>query len=129
MGKITSGATDSAQKAVSGSFSGVGVSGPAFNLQKNDGIALPPNFAGVFNAALWGAFSGGVETPFVGTVNLERSFDGGVAYQIVSTDSVGTPATYTGDVNACVTETEQGVLYRWNCTAYSSGTINYRISQ
>ena len=32
-------------------------------------------------------------------------------------------------LNVAWAEPERGVLYRFNCTAYTSGTINYRMSQ
>lgn len=65
-----------------------------------------------------------------GTVQLERSFDGGNIYLpcnigtgVLAIFNAGTP------VSIAFGEPEKNVLYRFNCTAYSSGTINYRISQ
>lgn len=57
---------------------------------------------------------------FTATVTLERSFDGGSTYHTV--------ATYTSATEARVAESEVGVLYRFNCTAYTSGTVTYRLS-
>ena len=78
--------------------------------------------AGVANVLI----SGGV-----GTVQLEKSFDGGSTWHVLSSDSTGTDAAYTtaSDVafNGTINEPEYGVKYRFNCTAYTSGTINVRI--
>ena len=69
----------------------------------------------------------------VGTVQVEKSFDGGTTWYPVSKDSNGTDAAYTtaSDTafNGTVEEPEHGVQYRLNCTAYTSGTITYRISR
>lgn len=70
-----------------------------------------------------------IGTTFSATVNLERSFDGGATWNAISEDTKGTIASYTAAVNGLVFEPEQGVQYRFNCVAYTSGTINYRISQ
>ena len=66
-----------------------------------------------------------------GTVRLERSFDGGVTW-IPDTIQGGTTAMSFVDFSAVsqrILEPEQGVFYRLNCVAYTSGTINYRISE
>ena len=73
-----------------------------------------------FNVSLWGTFSGGAQ--------LERSFDGGTTWLPIT--AAGTQLyKWTGPASEVVDEAEYGVLYRLNCTAYTSGTINYRISQ
>lgn len=68
---------------------------------------------------------------FAATVQLERSFDGGSTF-IVCNGSIGgyfTPAQWTsGPVSIAFGEPEKQMLYRCNCLAYSSGTINYRLS-
>jgi hypothetical protein len=78
------------------------------------------NFYGAFNVALWGTF--------VGTVQLQRSFDGGTTWLPASFDGQGDIASYTQPISVVANEPEHGVLYRLNCTAFTSGTINYRIS-
>lgn len=88
-------------------------------------------------AALYGAFNvliyanSGPNGAWTGSVQLERSFDGGTTW-IVCGDALGTSnqAIYaTGkDVSRVFAEPERGVLYRLDCTAYTSGTINYRLS-
>lgn len=75
---------------------------------------------GPFNAFLWGAF--------VATVELQRSFDGGTTWLACSVDSIGTPADYAAPVSLIVAENEPAMLYRWYCTAYTSGTAHHRIS-
>ena len=81
---------------------------------------------GVDNAAL---FVGSAIT-WVGTVQLEKSFNGGKDFIIASTDNTGTLAQYNNGtpVSTQFGDGESGVLYRVNCTAYVSGVINYRLS-
>lgn len=95
--------------AVSGSFSGVGQSASI-------------KIRGMANVSL---FFGGA----VATVALERSFDDGATWFVVSKNSVPEDASYTDNVDAVIEESEPNVLYRWNCTAFTSGGITYRISQ
>jgi hypothetical protein len=67
----------------------------------------------------------------VGSVVLERSFDGGTTWsglyaggvQLYSWSYVGTA------VSEVAFEPEFNVLYRLRCSSYTSGTITYRISQ
>ena len=71
---------------------------------------------------------------YVGSVQLERSFDGGATFIIWSEDRTGTMAIYAAGtpVSYSFGEPEKGVLYRLNATAYTSTstiTIHYRISQ
>jgi len=54
------------------------------------------------------------------TVALQRSFDDGSSWKTIE--------SYTADTEKYATEVEAGVLYRLNCTAYTSGTIAYRLS-
>jgi hypothetical protein len=78
-------------------------------------------FYGSFNLSLWGTF--------VGTVRLERTFDGGTTWLPVSSDPAGDNLQWTAPFSGTWTEVEHTVGYRFNCTAYTSGTINYRGSQ
>lgn len=73
-----------------------------------------------FNVSGWGTF--------VGTVQLQRSFDSGVTW-LPQTLLGAATNSWTAPFSEKITETESGVLYRLACTAYTSGTINYRISQ
>lgn len=85
----------------------------------------------------WGSFNvvfGGTSGPngsYTATIRLERSFDGGTTWYVVGVGGTGAQAVYSTpnqDVSVVFTEPEKGVLYRLNCTAYTSGTIAYRIS-
>ena len=75
-----------------------------------------------FNASLWGTFSA--------TVQIERSFDGGTTWLILTANGTQLEK-FAGSqvISENLQEDESGVLYRFNCTAYTSGTVNYRLSQ
>lgn len=67
------------------------------------------------------------------TVKVERTFDSGTTWKVVSRDLVGNEASYTTSsaaaaVNTWLEEPEDGVLYRFNCTAYTSGSVVCRMS-
>ncbi|HEV2674147.1 MAG TPA: hypothetical protein VGV37_06355 [Aliidongia sp.] len=102
-------------------------------------MAFPPVIAG--STALATAL-GGTDalalfnsTAWAGTINLERSFDGGSTWLTCNIGGSGTAASYIGatqagvPVSLTVAEPERQVLYRWNCVAYASGVINFRISE
>lgn len=103
---------------ISGTFTGTG--------QSATGVVF-----GAFNVVIWGTPLGGagVSGTFSGTVQLERSMDGGTTWVVVATDGTGTQAVYTTPVSVAGMEPEDGILYRFDCTTYTSGTINYRLSQ
>jgi hypothetical protein len=84
------------------------------------GNSSTTRFIGQFNVSLWGTFSG--------TVILERSFDGGTTFLPLPTDTIGTANAYTVPVTLVVNEPEPGAIYRLRCSAYVSGTINYRMA-
>jgi hypothetical protein len=73
-----------------------------------------------FNISLWGTFSA--------TIAVQRSFDGGVTWLPLTLAGVAT-AQYTAPCSEMIGNPEMGVAYRVACTSFSSGTINYRISQ
>lgn len=72
----------------------------------------------------------GAGITYSGTVQLERSFDGGATWLVCNIGGAGALAQYTTGtpVSFVFGEPEMEVLYRLNCIAYSSGAINYRIS-
>lgn len=76
---------------------------------------------GNFNIAVWGTF--------VGTVVLERSFDGGTTWIPRMWEFTQTNVSLTSQTSGVMSEPELGVLYRFRCSAFTSGTINYRISK
>jgi hypothetical protein len=83
------------------------------------GQSATPVADGDFNLSLSGTF--------VATVQVERSFDAGTTWLPV-TYVDGSALNWTAPVSTTLNEPESGVLYRLNCTAYTSGTVTYRIS-
>lgn len=78
---------------------------------------------GPFNFSIWDTF--------VATLSLERSFDGGTTWMNVTRND-GSANAFTAPVSMSVPGDDSGeadVLYRLNCSAYTSGTARYRISQ
>lgn len=73
----------------------------------------------------------GAAINYSATVQLERSFDGGLTWIVCNIGGSGQLAQWTAGTPVSLTfgEPEKNVLYRLNCIAYTSGTINYRISQ
>lgn len=100
-------------------------------------LAFPPQYdntavvTGTANAVFTGDGTTG-QASFA----LERTFDGGSTWLTCNIGGGGTPAEYsfgggsglTAPVSVVVAEPEQGVSYRLNCTAYTSGAFNYRVS-
>ncbi len=86
---------------VSKSFTAVGV-GTALKVAERDG------------------FTYDVSGTFVGTVKIERSFDGGNSWEDVVT---GITSAASGTVANIRTLQGVGALYRYQCTAFTSGTI------
>jgi hypothetical protein len=86
---------------------------------------------GAFNVALYG--NGGPNGAWVGSVQLERSFDGGTTWIVCGIGGAGQQAIWaTGtDVSFIAAEAEFGVSYRLHCTAITNGVsapVNYRMS-
>ena len=65
---------------------------------------------------------------FTATAQLECSYDGGSTWIPASLDTSGDAASYSTPVSLTGFEPEKGIYYRVNCTAYTSGTINVRLS-
>lgn len=104
---------DQANAVVSGQFTGTGVS---------------PTFLcwGPFNVSIWGTSP--PEGTWGGTVRLERSFDGGTTWLVTGGATQNSWSTANQDVSVVVGEPEKGVGYRLNCTVFTTGPINYRMS-
>ena len=103
--------TDAGKNVVAGTFTATGQSA-SFAVR------------GKFNALL----SGGVAT-----VAIEKSYDEGTTWYAIQ-DVPGTilgPFTMASDLqlNAVLEEIEASMLYRFNCTAFTSGTVTFRLSQ
>lgn len=110
MGKMTTTATELAQTVLLGTFAATAAV-PASS------VALLGNF----NVAVWGTF--------VGTAQVVTSFDGGATWIPVVNKRTGANITFTTPGAIQEDEVEPGVLYGLICTAYTSGTINWRISE
>lgn len=108
MGKKTPSSTDDTTTIVENSFTGTGNSASFY-------------FKGSFNIALWGNF--------VGTVKPQMSFDGGTTWLDITNINTGTAYSFTAPLVALLTQPESGVLTRLTCSAFTSGPINYRLSQ
>ena len=108
-----------------GTVAGV-VSGTSVTLVLPPGATAAGILAGTDNAAVFT----GAAIVFNATVQLERSFDGGATFIPCNLGSGGILAQWTtGPVSLTFGEPEKNVLYRLNCTAWTSGAISYRISQ
>lgn len=68
-----------------------------------------------------------LNTVFVGTVILEKSFDGGATF-VPAKDANNNVVTLAAPGTFSCNEVEAGVLYRANCTAFTSGAPTSRIS-
>jgi hypothetical protein len=100
---------------------------------------VPLEFAPTTNAILVSGADAaasftGAAVEFEGTVQVERSFDGGKTWIVCNIGGSGQLAQYTTGTPVSLTfgEPEKQVLYRLNCTAYTAQTgvsLNYRISQ
>jgi hypothetical protein len=65
---------------------------------------------------------------FVGTFRIERSLDAGVTWAPMTSNGTGI-ASFTGPASEILAaEPEWGAIYRWKCTAYTSGTGAVRLS-
>lgn len=76
--------------------------------------------AGLYNLTVSGTF--------VGTWTLQRSNDGGSTWADV-TDYTGVVVGSTTTMNTVLIDAEDNIKVRVNCSAYTSGTISYRLAQ
>lgn len=81
------------------------------------------------SSSFFGDFNITVSGTFVGTLLVERSFDAGVTWNALTTDFAGTSAQITAPASVVAFEPENSVYYRLRCSAYTSGTAAWRISQ
>lgn len=108
MGKRTPTSADKTLTFVSGTFTSTGQSSAAI---------------------FWGAFNITISGTFVADLGLQRSFDGGTTWVNVSKNTSGEPFLISIPASLTWAEIEQDVLYRLTCTAFTSGTIDYRLSR
>lgn len=66
---------------------------------------------------------------FVAQIEVQASKDGGASWAPISGDGYGTPMLLQSNIRRWQWEPEQGLLYRLQCVAYTSGTITYALSQ
>lgn len=108
-------------RLVSGTFTATGQSA---SFAVTDERTSEFQSAVLFNVTLSGTF--------VATVAVQRSFDSGSTWHTVSKNADGDAASYTAPISLTIQEVEgreeAPVLYRLNCTAYTSGTVTYRMS-
>jgi hypothetical protein len=110
MGQVASGGPDLAQTVLQnspGAFTGATAGNGVFVL-------------GDFNVQIWGTF--------VATVVLEQSSDGGVTWVPEVSRFTNTAISFNAPAALSVIEPEPGVQYRLRCSAFTSGTVNWRIA-
>lgn len=107
MGRPTTTDRDTARGLVAGSFTGTGNSP---DLLVEGGINID------------------IRGTFVATVKVRRSFDGGTTWAYLSDQDGYADRTYTGPASFWIWEHETGVLYDLECSAFTSGTVTYRLS-
>jgi hypothetical protein len=100
--------------SVTGSFAATG-----------NGTAFTPNTGSYNNGCQFNIFVYGT---FVGTAVLEASFDSGTTWVPVLRYCTGTAVSYTTPSCEVLPAPEGGVQYRLRCSAYTSGTLSYRLS-
>lgn len=73
----------------------------------------------------------GAGITYTGSVQIERSFDGGATWLLCNIGGAGQLAVFAAGTPVQVTfgEPEKEVLYRINVTVLGAGNVNYRISQ
>lgn len=73
----------------------------------------------------------GAPIAYSGSVQLERSFDGGSTWIVGNVGGQGNLAVWNlgTPISLLSGEAENTVLLRLNCTSFTSGPINYRISE
>ncbi len=71
--------------------------------------------AGVMISPIGGDFSVSISGTFVGTIAVQRSFDDAVTWHTIE--------SYTAPTEKVGLEASVQAQYRFNCTAFTSGTI------
>lgn len=78
-------------------------------------------------ATVQGSFNAALSGTFTATLQLVRSYDNGFTFHPLT--AMGGEIEFSAPCEEIFAEAEPGVLYAWLCTAYTSGTIECRISQ
>lgn len=127
--------TDVAPSGNSPGQSGIVELSAAFTAVPQNGQALLQFALGVASVTATGADANatftGAAISYTGTINIERSFDGGATWLLCNIGGAGQVAQYAAGTPVTLTfgEPEKQVLYRLNCIAFTTGPISYRISQ
>ena len=82
---------------------------------------FPPIAGRWFNLTLRGTFAA--------TAVVKRQFPGSEDWDVVSRDSAGTQASYTAPISLSLFEPKAGTIYRVDCTARTSGSIEVEWNQ
>jgi len=106
---------------LSGNGKGVGFTSRNKVSQELEGVGRTAS------AQMYGNFNFSLGGTFDATVRLEKSYDQGTTWAPVTANA--SEIEFTEPCEELFTEPEVGVVYSWNCTSYTSGTINARISQ
>lgn len=125
-----------AGRGTNGSDGVVQISTPALSvdpiIEKSPFVFQRNGNAILASGADGGALFTGGAVDYTGSVQLERSFDGGSTWIVCNIGGSGTLAIYAAGTNASLSfgEPEREVLYRFNCTAYTGPVgIAYRLSE
>lgn len=126
MGYPRGSTTEAANTVVTGTLTATAAVG--VGNASSTGSSTSTGFYGALNLAVWGS-------AFVGTFQIEKTYDDGTTWVPVALDVAGTVASYALNIaaatgfNVTLFEVEHGVNWRVRCTAFTSGTLNYRLSQ
>jgi hypothetical protein len=103
---------------------------PPYNVQVPFQFALTGSAVEVTGADTTALFTG-ANIVYSGSVQLERSMDGGKTWVVANIGNAGTLAIFNAGtpISIAYGEVEKEVLSRLNCTTFTSGPILYRISQ
>lgn len=77
----------------------------------------------------YGWFSLNIYGSFNATIQVERSPDNGTTFLPVAIDPTGTYAIYTVPVSLNGFSPDTGIQFRLNCTAFTTGPVNFRLTQ
>lgn len=93
-------------------------------------FVLTPTGNGLIGGTDTGAVLSGVGITYSATMNVEASYDGGSTWLSVAFPNSTNGIVFNGGnaVSTSSSNSEKEVLYRFNCVAYTSGNINYRLS-
>lgn len=106
--------TPGSQTPAAGDLANAVVSGTIGSATHGD----PFTALGPFNVTVWGTF--------VATWGVQKCFDGGTTWIPFVNYALLTPPD--GPLSIIISEPEAGVAYRVNVSAYTSGTLSYRLS-